>query len=161
MVPYRYASPPPANEAPDDGTLCGKGEFGHVRVDHLADEIALCVYDYAAGVPSLAFSASVLAGDVCDGGPCWTESSRGWKYKSRAGNAAGVTKMILKAHDKPGRAKVIVKAKGANLSLPSPLAIDQDDRVVAQLLNSSGECWGATYSSALRNTPGKFKAKSD
>src|SRR5690606_31621916 len=72
VVPYRYASPPPANEAPDDGTLCGKGEFGHVRVDHLADEITLCVYDYAAGVPSLAFSASVLAGDVCDGGPCWT-----------------------------------------------------------------------------------------
>lgn len=145
------------------GEPTGKGEFGHVRVDHLADEIALCIYDHAAGVPSLAFSASVLAGDVCDGGggACWKESPRGWKYKNRAGNATGVTKMILKANDKPGRAKVIVKAKGANLALPSPLGIDQDPSVVAQLLNSGGECWSATYSTALRNTPAKFKAKSD
>jgi hypothetical protein len=56
-----------------------------------------------------------------------------------------------------GRAKVMIKGKGENLSL-SVLPLAQDERVSVQLSNSEGVCWSADYlAPALRNDSGQFK----
>jgi hypothetical protein len=68
--------------------------------------------------------------------------------------------VTLKAGSVPLKAKVQVKAKG-NPVFPSGLPLPQLPSVVAQFKTSDGRCWGATFSTAMKNAATEFKAKSD
>jgi len=64
-----------------------------------------------------------------------------------------------------GKAKIVVKGKGANLPMPAPVGTGlfaQDTAVTVQLVNSDGMCWEADFSApAKKNDLKVFKAKSD
>jgi cysteine-rich repeat protein len=115
----------------------------------------LCVYDGASLVRSVAFPAA----GVCGTKRCWSENGAGFKYADKNGTHGGVTRIVLKGGEDPGKAKIQVKAKGANVAPPSlPLA----QPVTVQLRNSDGVCWEALYGApASRNDAGTFKDKSD
>lgn len=121
---------------------------------------SFCVYDDGgAGAPII--GAGVPPVGDCDGKPCWkAQSDKGFKYKNRSGTAGGVQRLQLRA-GAAGKAKVQVKAKGANLVLPTlPLT----PVVTGQLIKNEGseqECWSATFSAAQKNDSVQFKAKSD
>ena len=137
-------------------------QFG--RPESSAD-YAVCVYDDAGGGPALAMQLHVPAAGTCAGQPCWTVRASGFTYKGRGANADGVETVILKA-GLLGRAKLLVKAKGAGLGLPPPVSavrqFAQDPTVRVQLVNTAGGCWEASFGfPAFRNTPGTFKDKSD
>ena len=135
------------------------GQFGRPEQDAA---YALCIYDGNA----LAMDLQIPPGDFCGGYPCWKPGTRGFKYKGRGSNADGVDTVLLK-EGSGGRAKLLVKAKGAALALPTPfdpnsVQFAQSPSVRVQLVNTEGACWEAVYSApALRNIPGTFKDKSD
>ncbi len=116
-----------------------------------ATSYALCVYDNTTG--------STL--DAYHGQPsgAWSQRRSSWTFKSKTGTPDGITGVQLKPNDVPGRASVQVKAKGA-LTLENP-PLRMAPNVVAQLRNSAGKCWGASFSTAIKNTTGAFKARSD
>jgi len=130
---------------------------------------AVCVYDQSAGVPSLAVQMRVnRSGDVCAGKPCFKAlggdppGGKGWKYKDRDSASEGVLRMLLKGGS-AGKAKIIVKAKGSALPLPTPVGEDsyltQDANVIAQLISSDGGvCFETTFSTpAQKNVEDQFK----
>lgn len=101
----------------------------------------LCVYD--DGV--LKMSPAVAAGGMCDGDSCWSlQGTTGVKYRNRLGNADGIT--MLKLRSGAGRAKILVKGKGANLALPFPVT-DATGLTVQLVQNpgAGGRCWVSTY----------------
>ena len=57
----------------------------------------------------------------------------------------------------PGTAQITVRARGAKLPLPT-LPLHQSPKVTVQLQNSFGSCWGADYSTAIRNSSRLFVA---
>jgi hypothetical protein len=126
---------------------------------------AVCVYDAAGGAARLAMQLHVPAAGTCAGQPCWKPQVRGFTYKGRGANADGVDTVILR-EGLLGHAKLLVKAKGAALSLPPPVdagrQFEQNPALRVQLVNSVGACWEASFAvPALRNAPGTFKDKSD
>jgi uncharacterized delta-60 repeat protein len=115
---------------------------------------ALCLYD-GAGV--LVFEATAPAAGTCGTKPCWRATKSGFRRKDRTGAAEGLRAHVLKAGD-AGKAKATVRGKGEQLGppgLPLPLPLR------AQLQGSDAACFEATYSQAIRNEPGLFRAKSD
>lgn len=143
----------------------GNASLSQFGTPQSTTEYALCIYDSVAGVPGLVQSASVPPGGTCAGVPCWKPLSRGFKYKNLSGTPDGLTQVLLK-EGQEGRAKFIVKGKGAELAFPTPLSLAQhraqDPAVTVQLVNSVGFCWDATFSApAQRNDAGGFKDKSD
>ncbi len=156
------------NASPDDGDrvtwkwLAGEataaGDFGEPQV---ADDYALCIYDDAQGSAALLFRATAPAAGICGTTPCWIAlGSGGFRYRDKEGTPDGLTILRLSSGT-DGRARVIVKGAGSNLSggpaglptLPLPLPL----RV--QLQAGDGECFEATHSAAgvVRNDGGRFK----
>lgn len=122
---------------------------------------AFCLYDDAGSGPTLAISAGVSGNGTCGDQPCWRSLGTGrFKYKDRAGSANGLNGLKLIAGP-TGKAKVIASFEGANVTLPAmPLA--HAGPVEAQVFNSLGECWGASYAApAYVNRPDKFKDRND
>ena len=114
----------------------------------------VCLYD-ASG---LRLQAVAPGGGTCGGVPCWRDLPTGFRYDTALG-PDGLQRIVLAA-GAPRRAKIGVRGKGANLSMPPlPLGIP----VRMQLLRSgSNTCWEARYSGTrIRNGGGRFKAKSD
>ena len=150
------------NTAPDKLTFKWKkgpaialGDFG---TPIGSTSYALCIYDEAGGVPSNAYHGQPPGG--CGTAACWTPSSTtGCKFKSKTGAPDGITNLLLKA-GAADKAKVEVSAGKLDLAL-SPFPLQQSRRVVAQVRTSTGQCWGATFSTATKNTATKFSAKSD
>jgi hypothetical protein len=124
---------------------------------------AVCIYDQTGGEPVFKMGALVAPGDTCDAGPCWSaRGSSGWVYKNRAGNAAGITKVLLKSGE-AGKAKVLVRGAGAALPLPAAASatefFDQDPAVIVQLhATSPPSCWSSAFATAKRNDDSHFKA---
>jgi hypothetical protein len=117
---------------------------------------ALCVYDRTATGDVLAYRGRPLP--PCARTPCWSAVANGWRFRSSAG-PDGVRSIMLKS-GASGRSKLVVKAKGAPLALtPTPFA--KSPSVVAEVRSSDGACWGATFSTALKNVTGSFSARSD
>ncbi len=116
----------------------------------------LCIYDGGANLVS---SSAIPAAGVCAGKACWTGNVSGFKYADKEGTPDGVTKLVLKQGLAPGKAKIMLKGRGANLNLPAlPLA----EPVTVQLRNGDGVCWEAVYSAPPnKNDPTQFKDKSD
>ena len=136
------------------GPAIALGDFGAPFGD---TSYELCIYDEAGGVPFNAYHGQPTGG--CGTAACWTLSSMGRKFKSKTGAPDGITNVLLKA-GAADKAKVEVSAGKLDLAL-SPFPLQQSPRVVAQVRTSTGQCWGATFSTATKNTATKFTAKSD
>ena len=150
------------NTAPDKLTFKWKKgpaiALGDVGTPIGSTSYALCIYDEAGGVPFNAYHGQPPGG--CGTAACWTPSSTtGCKFKSKTGAPDGITNLLLKA-GAADKAKVEVSAGKLDLAL-SPFPLQQSPRVVAQVRTSTGQCWGATFSTATKNTATKFSAKSD
>jgi hypothetical protein len=75
-----------------------------------------------------------------------------------AGSAGGATQLSLQEGVTPGKAKLTFKASEATIAA---LPLGQAPRVTAQVRTSEGACFGAEFSTAIRNDPSSFTAKSD
>jgi hypothetical protein len=125
---------------------------------------ALCVYDEVGGVPASTTTFDIAPANLCGSDPCWkAKGERGFKYKNDAGNADGITSILMKSGQN-GKAKVIVKGRGLNLALPAPATLtellNQDTAVTVQLVNSVNKCWTTEFiSPALKNEVDLFRDK--
>jgi hypothetical protein len=125
---------------------------------------ALCVYDRSgpAGAPATLVSPAAPVGTVtCGAKNCWQPTTKGFKYKDRAGGSDGLTYIKLHSGATPA-AKIAVKARGTRLGVP---ASPYTPKVTVQLRKSDDDgvdCWGAEYQGIQirRNDDGGFKAAS-
>lgn len=128
--------------------------LGHPRT---TDDLVLCGFDQTG----LVFEASAPAAGTCAGVSCWSYLGGRVKYVDSDATPDGLTKLQAKSGS-PGRGKVQVQGKGANLALPSLPLIPP---VSVHLARADGSaCWRATYSNPAgitKNEPTGFKAKSD
>ena len=74
---------------------------------------------------------------------------------------AGIESVTLKEGLVPGKAQILVRARGPLLAMPAPGALASPLRV--QLVNDLGTCWEATYSfpPALKLVPTELKDRAD
>jgi hypothetical protein len=142
-----------------------KGET--TSLDDLGDPTStatytLCIYDQVNGVSTLKLSALVPPGGICDGAPCWSQTSRGFKYFDPDALQDGIKQLVLK-RGATGKAKIIVKGKGATLNTPD-LPFAQDTQVIVQLKNTAGagRCWEGRYGAPpKKNGDEQFKDKGE
>jgi uncharacterized delta-60 repeat protein len=164
LVKVRAGTTPDGNQITwkwAKGAKTAPGDLG--MPDTVADQ-ALCIYDESGVTPSVLLRAEIPAGGTCGTKACWRATgfppgSRGYKYKDPDRTPDGIDRVALKPGP-DGKAKIVVKGKGATLALPT-LPIAEPLAVRVQLKNGVGQCWEATYSTALRNDAGQLKAKSD
>jgi len=84
----------------------------------------------------------------------WAATTKGYSYKNAATNAAGIFKVV--PQESTGKAKVLVKAKGANLTVPA-LPLSPTTAVKVQLVKDSGpECWESTFPQPAKADDGKL-----
>ena len=115
----------------------------------------LCMYD---GTDALAASAAAPAGGTCGARPCWTATKTGFRYLQKALTPNGLQTLDLRSGT-DGKARILIKGRGALLSLP-PLPVASLPLRVQ--LNGAGRCWSTTYGADVRtNQTGAFKAASD
>jgi 6-phosphogluconolactonase (cycloisomerase 2 family) len=120
----------------------------------VSTDFALCVY--AGGVQRM--QALAPAGGVCGSRSCWKRSSSGaYKYADSLETPDGMKKLAL-VPGTTGRSRITATLGTELLRLPPfPLA----PPITVQLANSDGDCWSATYSSAIVYTGTDLKALSD
>ena len=118
----------------------------------------VCLYDDSGEAQPRVDSAAV-AGGTCAGLPCWKAlGTKGYLYKDRFAVAGGLQKVLLKS-GAPGKAKLLVSARGESVGMP---ALPLTPPVVVQLAVIEGDdtsCWQSTFQAPKKNEPGKFKAK--
>ncbi len=123
--------------------------------------IHFCLYDGSATSQPL-LDSSVPASGICDGKPCWRATGeRGFKYKDRVATADGVLAVRLK-NGIDGKARITLKSKGDQIGEPTMPSLPLTTDVTAQLLIYDSEnvgCWQTTFSTTVKNEPGRFKAK--
>jgi len=105
-----------------------------------------------------------VPGGTCGTAACWkvagkATAPKGYKFKDKSGNAAGLTFAKLQAGN-TGKAQVFVKAKGAKLAIP---ALGLTAPVTVQLMIDDGmttECWQTIFpiSGVKVNSTTQFKA---
>lgn len=118
---------------------------------------AFCVYDATPSGPVPTYRGQPVG--QCDAEPCWLSVPTGWTFTSRSGVPDGVTSITLKEGFAPGTAKLRVRAKG--LLTLERLPLQMSPNVIAQVRTAEGKCWGAIFSTAMRNHAGQFIARSD
>jgi predicted AlkP superfamily pyrophosphatase or phosphodiesterase len=137
------------------GEATAKSAFGDPRT---TTDYELCAYD---GNDELLTHAAMPAGEICDPArnkPCWRETKRGFRYIDRALTPHGIKSLDL-AEGIDGKARIVVKGKGALLDLP-PLPIASLP-VRVQIVNDLGGCWESIFSSSLKNDGERFLAKGE
>jgi hypothetical protein len=129
--------------------------------------VSLCIYD---GDGNLA--GELVAGgptSTCaEGAPCWKSigaapndpngPGKGYAYKDADASTDGLQKLLYKGGE-AGKPKAIVKAKGANLPLGIPAALQTSAQATIQLRSSDGECLSATVTDIKKQEAGFFKGK--
>ena len=135
------------------GAATTKAEFAD-PID--ADTYELCLYDGTG----LIGSATAPVGGTCNGASCWTESSRGFKYRDTELTPDGLRSIALKEGESEN-ARILVKARGANLAMPNLSALVSP--MTVQLKHGNGVCWSARYSfpPALKNDVETFRDRAD
>jgi CSLREA domain-containing protein len=124
-----------------------------------ADDYLLCIYDQNGPV----LEAVIPGGGICGSKPCWTDTSKGLKYKNKAATPNGVTQIKLTAGRPGAGAKIDLKGRGADLTfLPLPWSGKvsvriQDESVPTPELS----CWESTYSAPTKNDTTRFTARGD
>jgi len=109
----------------------------------------VCLYDTNAGVPSLAFSATVPTGGTCGSRQCWKLARNRFTYTNPAASPDGVRQMTLKPSASTGAA-IVVSGRGPNLHTPVSAdgiyLLREFPRVIVQLQRSdSPSCWEAVF----------------
>jgi glucose/arabinose dehydrogenase len=136
------------------GTATLVNDFGTPTVD---TEHAFCVYDAGS---NLVVEARVGAGGTCGSNPCWVQTPMGFRYRDRSAAQDGIRAIVLRAGDDDGEPRIVVRGRGANLEMPPGFPLAQP--LTAQLVNSAGFCWEATYSDPpLNNQDGLFRDRGD
>ena len=129
--------------------------FGELGDPATSDTYQLCVYGPG---PALLFSGRAPAGGTCADRPCWKANPlKGYAYKDKDRTPDCMDQVKLGAGI-DGRAKVSAKGKGTLLDMP---ALGSLATPIEVRLHGAGQCWAATYSTAIVNTTEQFKAKSD
>ena len=103
---------------------------------------------------------TTATGGVCSAAPggrsCWQRNAHGVLAYRDAKSPYGVQSMRLRpGADGHAEMTVLGTPQYFNPFLPSELPL----RV--QLQSSSGQCWESTYSTATKNYPLRFRARSD
>jgi hypothetical protein len=118
----------------------------------------VCIYD-SSRVAQPLMAARIPGGGRCGAKPCWKSiRAVGYRYGNRAGGPRGITKARLQAGG-AGKAQARVSGKGVNLPTPAPALTLP---VTVQLVVTDGSemhCWQTTYTTAIVNAPGRFRAK--
>ena len=134
------------------GVETALGDLGNPTVD---TDYELCIFTrdlVASGFARL--RAELDAGATCGQGPCWESKANGFRYRDRAGSAAGVRKSVLTA--KSNR-RSSLKAAGLATNLSPPLA----NEVTVQMSARDGapsRCWSTTFTAPQINQPGRYSA---
>jgi glucose/arabinose dehydrogenase len=129
-------------------------DFGTPTVD---TEYAFCAYDSG---DNLIMENQVGAGGTCGTNPCWVQTAAGFRYRDRGGAQDGIRTITLRSGDDDGEPRIVVRGRGVGLDMPPGFPIAQPVR--AQLVNSAGFCWEATYSDPpLDNGNGQFRDRAD
>lgn len=123
----------------------------------------VCLYD---GNGTQLMRLPILPATSCNSKPCWKLSGGGatvgYKYKNSAGNDDGVRQLSVKAGP-AGKGKIGLKGKGSSLNVPS-LPLDLSSGALRmQLVNTTGGCWEASFSTPLTDPsdPAKFLSKNE
>jgi hypothetical protein len=129
--------------------------LGDLGAPNTTDSYELCVY---APGPNVLLRGRVPAGGTCAGVACWkTITGKGFNYKDKDRTPDGMEKLQL-VSGVAGAAKISAKGKGVHLEMPTLGSLALPLRVQ---LRGAGQCWEATFSTAIANTTEQFKAKSD
>lgn len=119
-----------------------------------------CAYDRVGGVPTAPVELQVPPSYK------WQVQPNRFRYRDSDGFADGVQTLLIIPKEE-GKAKVMVRAKGANTPLPGPVSASAffaaDPAVTFQLHHDAGgTCWSADFAGATAqvNRPDQFKAKS-
>lgn len=137
------------------GAATSVADFGDPRT---TTGYALCVFSAADGPSRLFLSVVAPAGGACRHARCWkARGRRGFRYRDPDLTPDGLAVIALKPGP-DGRAAIVVKGRGRRLGLP---ALPPGPTVNVQLQATTGACWDADYSTALRRTASLFKARAD
>ena len=155
---------PARRQEPEHGRQAGlevdprrrNGDFADFGDPLATTAYSVCIFDQ--GGNRLVLRSDVPAGGVCGTRACWRSlGPKGFKYKDSERTPDGIDSLRL-SPGAAGKAKIKLKGRGSNLTLPA-LGLTTPARV--QLQAGNGQCWEASYSSAIKNTTSQFKAKSD
>ncbi len=118
-------------------------------------DLTLCVYDQGG----LRLSATAPAAGDCSGAPCWQAGEDVLRYVDATERTPdGLARLVLRS-GAVGQAKIVAKGKGADLDMP---ALGFAMPLTTRMVRSGGPtCFQATFSSALEQSEGRFKARSN
>jgi hypothetical protein len=121
-------------------------------------EYQLCVYGRESE-GSAPFG--LIVNPRASSGPAWRalRGGGGFVYRSRRDDDDGLTTILLRARDDGRGGTILVWGFGDDLDM-ADLPLDEAAGVEVQLHNSLGQCWGAEFPDALRNTSTIFRARS-
>ncbi len=117
-----------------------------------ATDYSLCVYDAVGLMPDYRVPASSLK---------WRQSGdRGFKYKDKNGLEDGMSTVLMRAGE-AGLSTVSIKGKGENLpAVELDPIVGLELPVTVQFVHGdTGDCWGGTFTTSIKNGSGLFKAK--
>lgn len=111
-------------------------------------DFAVCIYDQ---------NGKLTGGQVPHGTAYWTVNSKQMQYKNQLGSNAGITKLQIKPNVIATKAKMLVKAKGAAMSLGT---LPGTFPITAQLINlDNNQCWQSTFPVVKKNDGVTLAAK--
>ena len=141
------------------GATTAAADFGNPLA---RDGYALCIYADTDATPALVSETSAPAGGLCAGKPCWKglgkpAGSKGFKYADKDATPSGLTSVVL-VPGADGKARIVVRGKGAPLPLP-PMPLPAFP--VRVQLQGAGKCWETKYEAidATKNTATQLKLK--
>jgi len=120
--------------------------------------LAVCLYD-ASAAPQPLLASGLVPGGTCDANPCWKRlaGDGGYRYRNRAATPDGLTNLKLRL-TRGGEVQLVVKGKGGRLPLAS-LGLLMPVRMQLLVGDAVGTtCWGSSFTSAIRNDAGMFRA---
>jgi len=124
------------------------------------DGYAFCVYDESGPAPALLGATVVPPGGTCVDGPCWQpRGDKGMRFRDPDRRHGGIERIDVRAGG-AGKARLVVRAQGTALGLPSP-PVELPVRL--QLQSTTGACWESVFSDsgARRNAAGFYRGRSD
>ena len=136
------------------GAATPSEDFGDPRV---GDDYAFCLYGDTDTTPTLLVDVAFPAGGTCAGKPCWKAKgnppgAKGYAYAQKA-----YATLALTPGD-AGKAKIVVKLKGAAFDAPTLPATALPLRAQLQ---GAGRCWDTSFvaDDVQTNTGTQLKAK--
>lgn len=114
--------------------------------DDVADPTDSATYELCIFAENQTSDPAVfLSADVPPSTTLWKESKSGYRYKESTGVQEGITRLVAKGGAE-GKAKMLVKGRGASLSDPTlPLTPDTTGLRVQLNNSSSGVCWESAF----------------